>query len=825
MDKFLIAPFTTGLQEDTRPWLIMDDAFEYLQNAYVFRGRVRKRFGTIWMGLTEANTRLRVSLGNNTNAAMNLPANTTNHTPQLAIGQMFTLGGDFFYVYKLGAGQALLSTNAGVTAVIDSTVNPNTVTFTGGALTQVNWYPGLPVMGLTQYESGAINDHPSYGFDTEFAYKFTPNVGWARSGTAVWHGNDLNFFWVTNWQGSQTAASSPPVMFVTNFNATVGTAKPAAGDDPIWVTPDGTNWYPLNAASAMLGTGVANSSGFFFLPAYGAGGTPEPQFSGPFVQTARIIVPFKDRLLLLNTIENDNSTFGANPGTGVATAYVNRCRFSFNGSPFARNAWYEPNQRDSDVGATAVNNNNIAAGAGFIDATTEEAIISAEFIKDRLIVYFERSTWEIVYTGNEIQPFLWQKINTELGSQSTFSTVPFDKFVLTIGNTGVHACNGANTERIDNKIPNEVFQFETKNDATERTCGIRDYFKELVYWAYNKDNESTQTFPNQVLVYNYKNDSWAINDDTFTAFGYFEQGTDETWASSAPATWAQSNQTWISGADSAQQRQILAGTPEGFVLIIKEDESRNAPSMQLTLIAGSVVAVPPIFTSPDGILTLTIINHNLTQNPVEFPVDSDYILLENIVADATTMAELNGHIFQVINVIDANTITIDTKTDQFPAGITSGTYFGGGTLARVSNIQMLTKQFNPYVDKNRDVFVQRIEFGVQRTAAGAITVDYYPSATEISMIGSGEATGSIMGNNVLETAAYSALTSTGSLMYPLEQYQQRLWHSIYFQSTGECIQLAMYFSQQQMMDPNTALSDFELEGMLLVTQPTSSRLE
>ena len=244
----------------------------------------------------------------------------------------------------------------------------------------------------------------------------------------------------------------------------------------------------------MLGTGVANSSGFFFLPAYG--GSPQPQFTGPFVQTCRIIVPFFNRLLLLNTIENDNSTFGASPGTGTATAYVNRCRYSFNGSPFARNAWYEKNQSDSDVGATAVANNNIAAGAGSIDAATEEQIISAEFIKDRLIVYFERSTWEIVYTGNEVLPFRWQKLNTELGSQSTFSTVPFDRAVLTIGNTGVHSCNGVNVERIDDKIPDEIFEFATKNSNTLRTVGIRDYYTELVYWTFVYDTITpTQTFP------------------------------------------------------------------------------------------------------------------------------------------------------------------------------------------------------------------------------------------------------------------------------------------------------------------------------------------
>lgn len=780
MDRFLIAPFNTGLQTNLRPWLIMDDAFQTLENAYVFRGRVRKRFGSLLMGATQANSRLRVSLGNNTNAAMNLPANTASHTPQLAIGQMFTLGSDFFYVYQLGAGVATYSTNGAVSAVINSVAAPNTVTFTGGALTDVNWYPSLPVMGITQYESGAVNNHPTYAFDTEFAYVFTSGTGWARSGAAVWHGDDLDYFWAINWQGSASAANTgTPVMFVTNFNYTLGAGTPAATDDPIWYMS------PANTWTAMLGSSV---NGIFFLP---AGGN---RTASPFVQTARIIVPFKNRLLLLNTIENNNS---GGAGTGTSTQYVNRCRYSFNGSPLAVNAWYEPNQVDAA--------GNVAAGAGFIDATTEEQIISAEFIKDRLIVYFERSTWELAYTGNEILPFIWNKLNTELGSQSTFSTVPFDKEILTIGNTGIHSCNGSNVARIDEKIPDEIFEFEAKSNGNLRTAGIRDYFAECVYWTFVSDlEEPTQIFPNQILVYNYKNGSWALNDDCFTAFGYFEQQTDLTWASSAPATWLQSNQSWASGVTQANQRVILAGTPEGFVVQLATDDNpgRNAPAMQITNIT----------YNGDGTLTLTIIDHNfsIAGSGLSFP---DYILIENVVGDATTMATLNGSIYQVSVIVDADNIKINVPT------LLAGTYNGGGTGTRVSNVQILTKQYNPYDKDGRNVYVAKVDFAVQKTANGQITVDYYPSATELSMINGGVATGAIMGNNILETSPYSAT------YYPLEQYQDRLWHPIYFQSSGECIQLAMYMNPTQMMTPTIALSDFELEGMILHTSPTSTRLQ
>ena len=759
LDRFLIAPLNTGLQTDLKPWQIMDDAFEQLQNAYIFRGRLRKRFGSLWMGNTQQKTRLRISLAAGGagigitdaggNAVGNVRAISGDATLPLAVGQQFSVGTAVYTVISSVAGaQPMLATQGNGTFDIS---NGNFVINGAPVLTTVFFYPGLPVMGLTQYESGAINNHPSYAFDTRWAYRFTPGVGWDRSGAGanpVWHGTDLNYFWAYNWDG---ITPNIVTMFVTNSNATIGV--PGANDDPIWVTQDGATWTNFSPLTIFL-------------------------TAGNFVRTARIIVPFKNRLVLLNTIES-------NPAGNLNTAFPNRCRYSHNGSPFATNAWLEPNQT---TGGT------FADGAGFIDATTEEAIISAEFIKDRLIVYFERSTWELAYTGNEVLPFVWQKINTELGSQATFSSVPFDKQILTIGNTGVHACNGANVERIDSKIPDEIFEFKVSNNEQLRIAGIRDYIFEMVYWAFVADTDTaTQKFPNQLLVYNYRNGSWAINDDCFTTFGYYEQQGDTTW-SSTNLTWAQATFTWTAGIIQANQRQILGGTPEGWVLIIDGDVARNAPSMQITN-----MTIPSVLMGA-GFVDLQVINHNCALN--------DYVAVENTNGIALPITG----IYEVVAIIDANNITIR-------AADIAGVYTGGGTLARVSNIQILSKRWNPYVNQGRNLHLARIDFAVDKTQNGQITVDYYPSSTEVSMLQGGVASGAIMGNNVLETSPYPAN------LYPLEQFQDLLWHPIYFQSVGEFIQLVFYFTNAQITNPLIAFSDFEIEGLVLHTQRASARLQ
>lgn len=772
MDRFIIAPFGTGWQNDLRPWLIPEDAFESLLNAYVFRGVVRKRFGGDLMAPTPQGSRFRIPLTGGAGIGItDAGGNAIGTVPGtiFKVGQMFSIGTQLYTVVTAGFA-AMLNTGAGATTY--NTAN-GVYQFAGAPpLTQIFFYPAEPVMGLTNFEVGPVDNQPSYGFDTQFAYVFVTNA-WARSGTGItpqWHGNNSQLFWAENWKGINV---NDVLMYVTNFNATV--PVPLVTDDPIW-SFDGTTWVPRIAPGA---------NGIYFLP------SNLPRYTGPYVKTARLIIAFKDRLLLLNTIENDNPL--GNGTVGTNSAYPQRCRYSINGSPVIQNSWYESNQMDS---SGTPNNLSRAAGAGFIDATTDEQIITAEFIKDRLIVYFENSTWELVYTSNEVLPFRWQKINTELGSVATFSVVPFDKQILDIGSTGVHACNGANVERIDIKIPDQIFDFEA--NEVERTFGIRDYFTEAVYWTYTSDESENpfHPFPNQVLLYNYRNNTWALNEDSITAFGYFEQQADITWAT-VNNTWSgMGSATWASGILQAQFRQILAGNQEGYVFIVDPGRARNAPVLQITNMVITGV----------GTLILTIIDHNL--------LGGQYIAIENAqgVTNVNVDYALNIGIYS-IQEITATTVTVTLKNGQVP----TGTYTGGGNVTRVSNLGIVSKQWNPYVSKSRNVYLSKIDFGVETTANGQVTIDYFISSSQLPMIQEAQLTNTILGTNILETFPYPTV--------PFEAVQTRLWHPVYFQASGECVQIIISMNPDQITSPAIAWEEFVLEGMVLYTQPTTSRLQ
>lgn len=730
MDRFIVAPFAndSGLQTDVKPWLISDNAFALLQNAYVFRGRVRKRFGsrllhgdTVQVGLESLQSRLRVLID-----TTDVSGNTSGTVPGaiFAIGQMFSIGTALFTVYQIGTPGNMLRTD-GIVAVATYNTTTGAYVINGApALTDVYFYPAEPVMGLINYEVAEINDEPIFAFDTQFAYQFT-SLGWERlaTGDSEWTGSNSQFFWGANYRG---ALASSTLLFVTNFNE----------NEPDFMRYwDGTTWTSFN-------------------PAISSGGTT--------VETCRIIIPFQNRLILLNTVEDGLS-------------YKNRARFSMIGDPLAPTAFYETPDPDGY--------------GGFVDnASTQEAIITAQIIKNRLIVFFESSTWEFVYTGNQVDPFRWQEINSELGAESTFSGVAFDKFLIGVGNVGIVQCNGSNVERIDNKIPQEVWEIHNDNGGVERVFGIRDYFTEMVYWTFPSAEVFT-VFPTRVLVYNYITGTWAINDDSITAFGYYQQQSGETW-SSITTTWEENEETWNSGSLDAKFRNVIAGNQEGFVFIVDEEEGRNAPSLQ---ISNMTVSAPNV--------TIIAVNHNL--------VAGDFVYIE----DAQGIVGLNGQIFKV----DTGTETNPNQITIQPLLIPTGVYTGGGTLARVSNVQISSKEYNPYVKEGSNIAVQRIDFGVDRTDSGQVTVDYFASSSTVSLVQTGLATGALLGTSILETSPFA--------LYPLEATQDRLWHPIYVQASGECIQFKIYMSDAQMMDPDIAFEDFQLNGFIIHANRTSPRLQ
>lgn len=836
MSTFAVVNLRDGTRRDVKSFLLDNDAFPVLENAFLYRGRIQRRSCYSPIGIDSSTGRLRWQIG--TTGASPFTFTLPDIPITTGIAQ-FTIGSVTFTDPGGASPVNLLSSNALYTGTLNRTTGALSLTHPAIAATAVYYYPSLPVTGLRTREQTAINDEKLLGFDTRYSYLFdtgtteftAANTYKSTNAVFTWNGTSSDLFWSTNYFSALFATNN-----ITGLNAftitagtdaipsviTIGAGHNVQQNDIVMilntdtgntlngrtfqvsavaattitinntVAPGGgafTSGYVvlLNRKAVTTGAAVVtNGDGFkfyddngwvnFYPPLNSA--TPQRVLRG-----ALMILPYKGRLIALNTQEST--------GNNAPVNFAQRARWCQVGTPF----FTEDNAATPVEYLLPTNQNanydswfdGTPGKGGFIDAPTNEQIVSAEFIKDTLVVYFERSTWQLVYTFNETLPFVWQKINTELGTESTFSVVPFDEGVFGVGSYGIVSCNSTNVVRIDQKIPDEVFSIQNSNNGVKRVTGIRDYTSQLVYWSYpvraDEDGLSVPydlTYPNQVLVYNYSDGSWAEFDDSFTCFGYWNRTSGATWAGLVQR-WDATSFSWDSQYWESKYPDVVAGNQRGFVFIYNQLQVRglNSPSLPINQYSGLTI------TSPD---------HNLT--------NGDYVYITGCTGFTTN----NGVISQVGNV---TTSTFDLTT----SGITSATgYTGAGLITVVPNMYIQTKEFNPFYENGKGVSLDKIEVFMDRTTAGQFSVglnmddNISVPVTTLTATTAPELTGT--------------LTTPPPAAAPFQSSQQKIWHRLYPNVDGAFFQLVCTLSDAQMRDLAITSSNVGIHGLIFYVAPT-----
>src|SRR5690606_38223936 len=130
-------------------------------------------------------------------------------------------------------------------------------------------------------------------------------------------------------------------------------------------------------------------------------------------------------------------------------------------------------------------------------------------------------------------------------------------------------CDSYKSDRIDIKIPDFVFQFNTINDGLSRCQGVRDFINRLAFWTVPLAGEydgmvvaASRIFPNIRLVYNYENDSWALFNDSLTALGTYQERTSRNWLNTKKP-WIECKFPWINQVQGVPT--IVGGNQQGFI--------------------------------------------------------------------------------------------------------------------------------------------------------------------------------------------------------------------------------------------------------------------
>ena len=668
-----IAGMQTGLVESREEFILPNDAYPILQNAFVWRERIKRKKGCNQLGrltrlFSTAMNGLAIDGSGNGNVFTALSITTPPYTilpGSVSIGY----NGNQYTDPNSDGNLVGVPSGSGTINYITGAVHFSPGFF-AGTINSIYIASNLPVCGILNREIDSQNTEQTIFFDTTYAYQYSSGsfIEYPSATPTTWNGADYQLFWGTNYW---TSSANLKVFWVTNFNITQSTY------DPIYYT-DGTDWVPF---------------------------APTIDEAGNVLAQCQILLPFRGRLLAFNTYEGPSLT---DPNS---IQYRQRIRWSAIGTPFS----------DTSSIVSTVNPNawrdDIRGQGGFLNIPTNQDIISVGIVRDNLVIYCERSTWQLRYTGRSIAPFQIERVNAELGTESTFSAVQFDTSLVGFGDKAIVECDSFKSAPIDIKIPDLVFSIENQNNGNDRVVGIRDFQQRLAYWMYPINNDEyvkigfIPTFPNRRLVYNYENDSWAIFNDSFTYFGSFQSDGARSWVQSN-FPWSQANFTWQTAP--ALFPYIIAGNQQGFILVL-DQKVTNDPTLSILAISSGTGAIT-VITSND---------HNLASSANLVPADGQVVQLINMTGD---YSYLNNLIVGISRIDDNNfsiyTYSSDTESFSEPVLFQSGTYNGSGSIIVRDGFSIQSKKFN-FLDEGNTIQLGYIDVLMNTTSNGAITMNVY----------------------------------------------------------------------------------------------------
>lgn len=257
------------------------------------------------------------------------------------------------------------------------------------------------------------------------------------------------------------------------------------------------------------------------------------------LNTAYLIFPYKDRLIFLRTMEFGN-------------LYPARARW------------------------TKVGKYDESEPLAYADAPTHEWIMGATFIRNELVVFFERSVWLLRYTGDSRLPFRWIRVSPNEGLMAKMGMIDFSNEAVGIGPTRLIATDGTEVYNLDDKIPHLVLQM---NQGALAYCYATAIDERSQMWM--SYPSSGQTLPDKALALNYDEKSFAIFDLPHLVTGYYQENEDLTW-DEIEETWDEIEWSWDDRQMQAGYPATLGGDHSGYVWKLNSGGSDNGAAIEMT---------------------------------------------------------------------------------------------------------------------------------------------------------------------------------------------------------------------------------------------------
>lgn len=699
-----IANFATGLETDKAPWMLPDDAQEEIFDAYIEHGIINKRDGYKFYayglqgGAPYCESRIvkevtGVSMTGAIDSA-NQTYTTTVTAPNLPIrrgtfvvtgtnpAQTATDDGDGGFTGDVSAGSINYLTGA-VSVTFNSAPTAGTVT------ASYDYFPGKPVMMVALFVTGT-NTFEMIVADTANLNRYNSTTNRLDDITVrTYTGTKSNFF---DWVMYPTVLDTARLIFTNNvdpiqaYNGTTtsdfypiftsvsvstesldsgdGSAGPYGGTTvnprvvpgsvTVTANPGGTQQVVTDDSAGSLSgdgtgtidyaTGVVAVTFNGVVPSAANNIKIDYEYGSGYVESALKVFNYKDRMVLLRTTETGGKI------------YPQRIRISGTGSS------------GDDFRVTA-------SGAGVIDIPDANWIMGASYNRDDLIIYTQKATWMLKYTGNDIVPFTLIKIDGTRGNKAPFAPVSYLNTTKAYSPEAFTITDGYQVERFDQRITN--FGFEEINQANFDLCYSGTVEDDRNHYLIHPSPEIDTS--DRILINNYDEGNFAIFRIPLSCMGLYYKSFDITWndllvyeGENAWDAFAADYATWNDISYSEDEPISIGGGHNGEIWELNADASEDN---QLRIWGMAVDTLGPL------VLDITTDWHNY--------VVGDYVYISGVVG----ATEVNGKQGFIKEVVDTHNIKVQFETNDPP---TITTYTSGGFISRSIPFEFKTKNFNPY---------------------------------------------------------------------------------------------------------------------------------
>lgn len=245
---------------------------------------------------------------------------------------------------------------------------------------------------------------------------------------------------------------------------------------------------------------------------------------------------------------------------------------------------YPQRVRWSQAGNTDIWQDTVSGRGGALDVATGQWFQNVGFVREDLVLFFQRSSFLMRYTGNPDLPFTITKLNSTRPVDAPYSIVESDLGVMTIGKKSIIASDGTNVQDVDSLIPDYTLKMNQAN--IKQSFGFYHGENDQIWFLYPSSATLDESVvkSDEVLVYNLRDNNWSYFEMPMSCLGYYKVGGSQGFADFPTETFETfADLRWDSFLFISEAPLLLGGGHDGVIFKLDFENSDNGIPIEVEM--------------------------------------------------------------------------------------------------------------------------------------------------------------------------------------------------------------------------------------------------